>query len=157
MNEKDLLNILKDVDIFKGLDDKSLEKILSISTIDEYSRGYRIFEDQSVGDDLYVLLDGEVLIKIEKLQPDFDVNICKVEKGEIFGELALIDDAPRSATAECNGPAKLLTINGKKLRELMEKDYKIGYYISSNIAKTVCSRIRNTNSKLLAAIKWRLG
>jgi len=156
MNNKDLLNVLKGIDIFKGLDNESLEKILAISKIEDYPGGHRIFEDQSVGDDLYVLLDGEVLIKIENLQPDFDVNICKIDRGQIFGELALIDDAPRSATAECDGQAKLLLINGKKLRELMEKDYKIGYYITNNLAKTVCSRIRNTNSKLLAAIKWHV-
>ncbi len=156
MKETQLLEVLKGVDILSGLDDESLKKILDISQTVEYSSGHRIFEDQSIGDDLYVLLDGEVTIKIENLQPDFDINIFKVEKGQIFGELALIDDAPRSATAECPVPVKLLTIDGNKLRDLMGTDYKIGYYISSNIARIVCTRIRNTNKKLLAAVRWRL-
>ena len=71
----------------------------------EYQPGEIIFEEGMPGDFMYVVLDGEVEIVLQ------NVVINKIMPGEIFGEMALIDNSPRSALARAGVPTKLALVN----------------------------------------------
>jgi CRP-like cAMP-binding protein len=72
-----------------------------------YEAGDTIFEKGEPGDVMYVVIEGQVGITIE------DKVIETLEEGDIFGEMAIIDDSPRSARASALTPCKLVPIDQK--------------------------------------------
>ena len=72
--------------------------------------GTRIFREGEPGDKAYLIIDG--MVEISKRVADSETSvIAALGKGEIIGEMALIDDMPRAATARAMQPTKLLVIN----------------------------------------------
>jgi len=83
----------------------SIEMFKDAKNIKEFQPGDIIFEEGAPGDFMYVVLEGEVEI-IHR-----GVVINRISSGEIFGEMALIDDSPRSAMAQAGLPSKLALVN----------------------------------------------
>ena len=80
-----------------------------------FSAGQVIFEEGQVGADMFVVMDGEVLVSIE------GKPINTLEVGSIFGEMALIDDQPRSATATAVVDSKLLLVDQDQFLKLIQE------------------------------------
>ncbi len=77
-----------------------------------------------------------------------------ISPGEVLGEFAYVDEAPLSATVRAGRPSRLFFISAEALDKLIEGNPRIGYHIMRNIAKTLCSRIRNANLSLRNALIW---
>jgi CRP/FNR family transcriptional regulator len=89
-------------------------------------RVYRLYSDRQVvfcenepGDELFIIKKGRV--KIIKNHNDSEIVLSVLQEGDIFGELAIVSDKPRNATAVSFGPATLLPINKESLLVLMKK------------------------------------
>jgi len=147
---------LKSLDIFEGLSDEEISLILPICRNIKFKEGEKIIEDKSLGDDLFIILEGEVAIELEAITPHFEITIARLSSGELLGEFAMIDSAPRSARAKCITPAECIVISGLKLREILDNDHKIGYIVMSNIAKILSDKIRKTNRRLLNFVRKKL-
>ena len=78
-----------------------------------YTAGQVIFEEGQLGEEMFVLLEGELVITLE------GTPIDRLEAGSIFGEMALVDDQPRSATVAAVVDSKLLVINEARFVELL--------------------------------------
>ncbi len=83
----------------------SLEIFKDARKTKDFQSGEVIFERGAAGDYMYVVLEGEVDIVYQ------DKIINKIQVGEVFGEMALIDDSPRSATARAAQPTKTALVN----------------------------------------------
>jgi serine phosphatase RsbU (regulator of sigma subunit) len=90
-----------------------------------YSAGQVIFEEGQLGEELFVLLEGEVVITIE------GAPIDRLEAGSIFGEMALVDDQPRSATAAAAVDSRLLVVNEARFVELLRDHPDFGVKVMS--------------------------
>lgn len=148
--------ILVGTDVFSGLSDEEIGLILPLCRTESFRRGERIIEENEAGDDLYILIEGEVSIQLEAITPHFDVAISKIPRGQILGELALIDNEPRSARATCVMDCKCIVISGAALRGIFDMNPVLGYKVMTNLAKTISARIRKTNRRLLNVVRTKL-
>ncbi len=102
-----------------------------------YTEGEVIFKEGDEGDHMYVVQSGKV--KITRNTPSGDVTIAVLSTGEIFGEMALFDRLPRSATAAAFNEARILSIDKKKFFQTISRDptlvFKILEYMSQRIRR----------------------
>jgi CRP-like cAMP-binding protein len=144
--------ILEQVDIFADLERKHLAQIDDICQQKSFGQGEVIFEENSVSQEFYIIMDGEVQIQVDPDTIGTGTNayeprtIAVLRRGQSFGEVALVDPGVRSASARAGSDnCKLLVIDRKDFVKLLESDYEIGYVIMRNLAADLALKIRQTN------------
>ena len=142
----DRLLLLKRSPVFSMVSTDDLRMVAQSLEKQEYFSGDHIFEINDQGDHLYILVSGRIGITIDK-DPCSENYIALLEHGDTFGEMNLLDDLPRSATAHVLEDATVLTLEKTRLRGLIQSypDISIGMLRSMSL------RIREVNHKLLSA------
>jgi CRP-like cAMP-binding protein len=100
-----------------------------------YSNGEIIFREGDKGDVMYVIRSGKV--KITKNSPSGDVTMTTLQSGDIFGEMALFDSLPRSASAIAEGDARILSVDKKKLFSTIGKDPTVVFKVINTMSGTI--------------------
>lgn len=88
------VDVLRGVSLFQGVSDRHLRKIAGLGGIRRYVPGAPILRAGSAGDACYIVLDGQAEVLLQPGRPGIPVGV-----GDVLGEMALLDDAPRSADA----------------------------------------------------------
>ncbi len=140
-------DLLKKTDLFKGLTKEELGRITGISIKETYEAGKEIFADGDKGERFYLILEGKVRIS-KKIQGVGEEALAILEKGHYFGEMSLIDDAPRSAFAIANTAVDLLVIDKSDFGKLLEQDKELAYKLLWSFVRTLILRLRETNEKI---------
>ena len=109
----------------------------------DYKDGSTIFEENSVGKEMYIIISGKV--KIIKEKDTVETILATLDEGEFFGEMSLFDNNPRSATVKAIGNVKLLEINQKNFLKKISKDPSLAFRILEKMSQ----RIRMTDEKIL--------
>lgn len=145
--------LLKRSDIFAGLEEAQLDAVCGLAERQRVPEGTVIVEEDQQGKTCYFIVEGRVDIEI---RPPFSgrspQKLATIKRGEMFGELALVDGFLRSATCRASEEVELLAFANEALERLMEEDPRIGYRIMRNVANVLSSRIRSTNTKLRNAL-----
>ncbi len=139
---------LLDIPALKHFEIKNLAKLLRLSKIREYNDGEVIIQEGDRDPWLYFLLKGKVVIKKE----DFDiVRIDK--KGEIFGEMRVIDSLSRSASVYADGKTVCLAVDTSAQEKLSSDEKKLDFLLLLYriFAEYMSIRLRLTNDELVAA------
>src|SRR5262245_15898386 len=102
-----LAEALSKVELFRGLAPQGLERVATIATEESHGLGQILFREGEVGDKLYVVLEGKVRIS-RQIAGMGEEALAVLAKGSAFGEMALIDDVPRSADAIVHERVRLL-------------------------------------------------
>jgi CRP/FNR family transcriptional regulator, cyclic AMP receptor protein len=102
--------------------------------VQEFQTGTTIFTEGTPGDVVYVILDGEVEIKVRNKHLDV------LGPGEIFGEMALIDAQTRSATAVAKSPCRMAVINEKQFLYMVQQTP----LFSLHVMRVLAHRLRRT-------------
>lgn len=151
--DMDKKEILRNVGFFSTLEEKDLLLIADISKEVNYEQGTTIFKEGEKAGSLFIVIDGTV-----KIYKDADFENKKVlasfSKMDVFGELSVFDELPRSATAVSSLNTKCLVINSCDLNKLMSENQEFTVRLLKQVIKTVSSRIRITNEKLQNNIFW---
>ena len=150
------LNYLQETDLFFNLTKTQLELIESICELAEYKNKEYVFRENDKGSDLFLIVQGEINIEINpslvSSNPDEESSpqiIATFRQGQSFGEIALVDNGLRSASARsASRNTKLLKISQKKLLQLSETYPELGYKIMYNLATDLAQKIRNTDMRL---------
>jgi GAF domain-containing protein len=100
-----------------------------------YSDGNIIFREGDAGDIMYVIQSGRV--KINRKTDSGEVTIATLQDGEIFGEMALFDRQPRSATAVASGDARVLSVDKKKLFATINRDPTLVFKILESMSRRI--------------------
>ncbi|MBN1412854.1 MAG: cyclic nucleotide-binding domain-containing protein [Spirochaetales bacterium] len=150
----DLLNALKKSAIFEGLDDKEIGTVAGICTEKSYDNGAVVFGENSTDCGMYILVLGQVDIQMNIGIDSELATVCVIREGEVFGELSLVDRAPRSATAKSAGNSTMFLLEADAFEKLVETHSRIGYIVMKNIAKIVSTRLRETNIKYTESLIW---
>ncbi len=141
------IDILKKVKFFDTLTEDELKEIASLSKLEEYKEGETIFSEGDEGERLFVIISGAV--RISKNIPGMGEEALSILRaGDYFGEMSLIDNAPRSADARTHEDSSLMTLSKKDLEGLMDEKKDIGYKILSKFVETLSKRLRDTNDKI---------
>ena len=149
-------NILKQADIFFELTTTQLELIASLCQERRLNTGDVLFEENTPSDELYIIGQGEVEILVNpSLVGDSTardvgpVTIATLRRGQSFGEVALVDQGLRSATARCaQHNTHLLIIPREKLMVLCDTYPQLGYRLMRNLAADLALKIRNTDMRI---------
>ena len=150
----DLFSVLKNNQIFQGLNDEEVNEIASICHEKDFTNGSTIFEEGSSGTAMYFLLQGQVDIQMSMGSDTELATVHVVKEGDVFGELSLIDKAPRSAFTKAAGDSKTFILEAAKFEDLCKKNHHIGFIVMRNIAQLVSSRLRETNIKYTESLIW---
>jgi CRP/FNR family cyclic AMP-dependent transcriptional regulator len=142
-----MLDLLKKIPLFEDLSEYELEEIDKICVREAHAKDTIIFFEGDPGNRCYVIVKGEV--RISKLIPNIGEEALAVLKpGDYFGEMALIDNFPRSAHAIANTDIEVLAINKTDLDTVLIADRELGYKLLWTFTRTLSKRLRETNEKM---------
>jgi CRP-like cAMP-binding protein len=144
---KSTLEILSQIDLFSGLPTGHLRRVVDIGVEEQYRSSATIFSEGEPGDKFYMVLEGAV--RISRIVPGMgEEALAVLRPGNYFGEMSLIDDAPRSATAMCHEKCRLFVVNRRDLEDLLFVDRDLAYELLWNWVRTLSRRLRATNDKM---------
>ncbi|TNE44812.1 MAG: cyclic nucleotide-binding domain-containing protein [Deltaproteobacteria bacterium] len=143
-------DVLRSVPMFSNLSTQSLTALQSRIQIEDAPEGTLIFSEGQRGDRMYIVNQGAVQItrQIEGVGED-QMAMCR--EGDYFGELSLIDNAPRAANARAVEPSRLLVLRKAQLEELMFEDHAFAREFLWVLVLHLTVRLRENNEKLRAA------
>jgi CRP/FNR family cyclic AMP-dependent transcriptional regulator len=139
--------VLRRCALFESLSAEQVEKVAEIATERHVAEGQPIFREGSTGDEMYVIAAGTVRISKE-IPGAGEEALTLLGPGSYFGEMAAIDDAPRSADAVAHTACGLLAIRREDLDRLMFLDKDLAYAVLWSFVRTLSSRLRETTEKL---------
>jgi CRP-like cAMP-binding protein/HEAT repeat protein len=135
--------VLRKIPIFSHLTLDQIEVVSDIMHEAEYLSGETILREGDRGGDLYVLLEGEVKVVRSAGSPR-ETHLATLSAVSYFGEMSVLDDAPRSATVTVTQDARLLVLEGERLKELVLEMPEIAL----EIFPVLIARIRATGERL---------
>lgn len=145
--EPDILAALKQVPLFEDLSRSELKKILRILHERTYQPGEVIFREGDPGAGMFIIRKGKVNIVIRR--PDGSEQLlAPLTDRQFFGEMALLESAPRSASCVAAEKASLLGFFEPDLESLIERDARLGSKVVWNLARLMATRLRNMNDRL---------
>ena len=144
---------LMSIQALKHFETRNLGKLLRLSKIRQYEDGEQIIQEGDMDPWLYFLLSG----KIRVVKEGVDIGTLN-KKGEIFGEMRIIDDRSRSASVYAVGPTICLAVDtsaGSRLATSDEKDERLDFLLLLYriFAEYITARLRLTNEELVRAKK----
>ena len=144
---KSTLEILAQIDLFSGLPQGHLRRVVDIGLEEQYRGSATIFSENEPGDKFYLIVEGAV--RISRIVPGMgEEALAVLRPGAYFGEMSLIDEAPRSATAICHEKCRLFVVNRRDLEDLLFVDRDLAYELLWNWVRTLSRRLRATNDKM---------
>ena len=139
-----IIQVLENVPIFEHLTAKELSEVVRLTHERTYKKDEHVFKKLAPAEGMYVILDGGVLIT----DSDSETIFATLESGDFFGELALLDEEPRSASAISTMPSRLIGFFRTDLLTLMKKSPELGNKILLNLSRILGERLRRTNQEL---------
>jgi len=136
---------LRNVSLFATLNEKDMEVISKIIFINTYAKGEVVFQEGEKGDSLYIILKGQVKVCLYD-EDGREYILAAIGKDGFFGELALIDELPRSANAITLENSELLIIRRHDFTRLLMENPMI----TIAILKVLSRRLRETDER----IRW---
>ncbi|MFO0677502.1 MAG: cyclic nucleotide-binding domain-containing protein [Polyangiaceae bacterium] len=138
---------LAKVSFFDGLTKPALSLIAAVAGEESHGLGTRIFQFGDPGDKLFVILEGKVRISRE-IAGMGEEALAVLGPGQVFGEMALLDESPRSADARVHERCRLLVIGKDAFDDLLFLHKDLAYEVLWNCVRILSSRLRETNEKL---------
>jgi CRP-like cAMP-binding protein len=142
LERTEALSALRGVPLFAGLTPQQLRRVAEVGRLKLFRAGAAIVRLGEPGDTFYVILDGHALVVREAGRP------LKLHAGDFFGELALIENAPRSADVIATDDVTALAIGHTAFKKLLRSEAAFTHAI----LKTVIGRLRNDQR----APRWEL-
>lgn len=159
-----IVNYLKQSDIFYQFTPTQLEMVANLCQEVVFQAGEIIFKENSSSKELYIIAQGEVeiLINPSTVSPNSDKKkradsvIAVLRRGQSFGEVALVDEGLRSASAcAVQKETRLLVISRDKLIMLCDTYPQLGYRLMYNLAADLAMKIRNTDLRIREKLLYR--
>lgn len=135
---------MKRAELFHGLEEAHLAQLAAISQQKTYTTGDTVFDQDDPGDGLYIVGMGQVSVIPRGSDGDSGEPTVYLGEGQVFGEMALIDRATRSAAIVAEGDdTRLYYIPTAEFTSLCEENTAIGYIMMRNIAQDLSFKIRH--------------
>jgi CRP/FNR family cyclic AMP-dependent transcriptional regulator len=143
----DTIALLKNVAIFKALDDSEIAEIAEICREEKFVSGEYIFREGEHGNRLYLIGDGEVRISRD-VPGSGEEALAILKPGALFGEMAVFDRSERSTHAISHGGTTVLTIARPDFEMALDFNREIAYKVLWAVTRVLSGRLRNTNDSL---------
>ncbi|MGE5363791.1 MAG: aspartate ammonia-lyase [Bacteroidota bacterium] len=139
---------LKEIELFKDLNDEERSIIASSVEVKSYKANTLVFTENNPRKSLFIIFDGEVEL-FKKTPFGEEKRLSLFSKYDFLGEGALMDDSPHSTSARALLNSTLLTISRSKFLELFKDHAEAAVKILSRVAKVISRRMRQTNSRIV--------
>lgn len=137
------LNVFKKNYLVAGLADDDVKRVAELAELKVVKGGDQIVKLGSKDPDLYIILDGVAMVYREG-----GVILGERGPGSVIGEVALVDDQPRSAYVLAKGNLAYARLDGVTLRRFMFQNQKIGFIMLSNLARVLSMRLREASATI---------
>lgn len=134
----DRREVLKNVALFQGMSDRELDMLLALTTTKKLKKRAYLFRRGEPGNALFAVLEGRLKATGEG-RDGKEMVFSVMDPGEVIGEIALMDQEPRSATVQAVEDVTLLTLHRRDLIPFLERNPKAAIKLAAVLAK----RIRN--------------
>jgi CRP-like cAMP-binding protein len=128
----DWVPVLADVPLFRNLSRRHLKRVASLARMRRYGPGTSIVRAGDAGSAFFVLLDGTARVVTSK------GRVRRLGSGDFFGEMALLDDSPRSANVVADGEVLTMTISRSAFGKLLRSEPTL----SHELLRTLAARLR---------------
>jgi CRP/FNR family cyclic AMP-dependent transcriptional regulator len=154
-DENNVLNFLKSSFLFKDLNHSEMDFLAHIVHVRHYEPGEKVFSQGDPGVGMYLIFNGsiDIIMHDPSLEPQSneqqEIFITRLEKGDFFGELSLIEDPSlRSATALATNKSTLIGFFKPDLLQVIQRNPSTGNKISMRLAEVLGKRLRETTEKV---------
>ena len=151
----DLQNILQTVPIFSNLGDKTLLALAEHATTKTYPKNAIVIAEGDIGDALYIIASGKVRISLND-EAGKEVCLGTESTGQYFGELALLDTAPRSASVVTEVVSVFVVISRNEFYQWLEEHPKAGLMIMKELVHKIRDLTENVKILALCDVYGRL-
>jgi CRP/FNR family transcriptional regulator, cyclic AMP receptor protein len=127
---------LKSTPLFKDVASEDLAPLARVAGVETFPPGARIFAEGEVGDSLFVVISGGVLVSVG------GKPIASLGPGEAFGEMSVLDASPRSATVTAESETVALSIGSEEFYEILHEQVEI----AEGVIRTLTRRLRDANA-----------
>ena len=141
------IELLKNVHIFKDLDDAEIAEIADVCREEKFVSGEYIFREGESGNRLYLICEGEVRISRD-VPGSGEEALAILKLGALFGEMAVFDRSERSTHAISNGGTTVLTITRPDFEMLLDFNREMAYKVLWSVTRLLSGRLRQTNDSL---------
>jgi len=149
------MHLLEMAGIINEMTSTEAETLASIAVERAYAKGSAILREDSKSRDLFIICTGRVSIRLSlPTETGKEEIIYTMRDGQIFGELALVDGSPRSATVKAEEEVVTCVYEYDRLVKLLDEHPRIGYLLMKNIASIISQRVRNTNMLWRNSLIW---
>ncbi|MCB1784810.1 MAG: cyclic nucleotide-binding domain-containing protein [Chromatiaceae bacterium] len=142
------VRLLQQMAIFGGLSESVITHLLDGAEVREVPAGSCIFSEGDIDNSIYVIEHGTV--SVFRHWEGRDYLLRKLGAGDCFGEMALMDCKPRSASVYADEPCGLIRIASAQLGELYAVDVEQYVLIHMNLGREVCRRLSEADKRLFA-------
>lgn len=159
--KEEIIKLIKDIDLFKGMKDRELKKIYTEFHSREYKKNEYVFKEGSPCGALFIVRSGEISIQRTKTITDksnrFNMKhytevYAKITEGGMFGEMAFLnEDTLRTTDAVCTEPAKTILLFPDSLSNFFKKEPAICQKFLKNVISIQGKSLKDTNHELLEA------
>lgn len=126
--------------LFKGANPETLEWLLSVAVKHEYPSNRVVLMEDAWGNAVYFVVSGWVKVR-RRLSPDNSVALAILGRGDFFGEMAILDESPRSNDVVALSPVRLISISAQRFIQTLFKDPQLHHRMLQLMVK----RLRQTN------------
>ena len=144
-----LIAALKGSIILQNLSARELRRFAKICEPRDYDAGERLVEQDAVGSDLHILLEGSLDISVRGKGGE-DVRVSEVRKGDVFGEASIFMDLPRTASAIARGSCLVVAVARDRLFAYCERNPRAGLKIFGFVIYSLLRRLGSTSRELAA-------
>ncbi len=147
MSPQEKLKLLKSVRLFKKIPETELQALGEFLKAQSFEDGAEVFAEGSQGESLYFVTKGQVRIS-KKMAKGQTKDLAVLPTGACFGEMALIDDIPRSAAVNAVGETTLLELARSGMNEWLRAHPQLAVDFFSELIKVQSQRLRRTSNEL---------
>jgi len=142
-NAKMLLPILKEIPLFKDLDEELHLDIIGHIVLMYYPADNQIFKEGDEGNALYIVKKGTISISRKNKETEREEMLAVINPNGFFGEMALISEVPRNATAKTLEDCEVFVLNKEDFKTLMKTNVTLAEQISAAIVARLNSDDKN--------------
>lgn len=136
------VDVLRQIPLFAHLTYKELMTLLDVVDERDYAEGQVMIQEGAVEGEFFVLLKGQAQVTQNRQL------LAELGSGALFGEMCLLDDAPRSATIVAQGDCRVMVIRRDDLYPLLQREPQLAVKLLWSFCQVMISRLRDTNAEL---------
>lgn len=132
--------VLKEIDLFKGTDYATMEKITDTCNEQIFNQGTVIFNSGDPARYLYILEEGSIKLVIEK-EASFSFRLA--DQGSVFGWSSMAEHGFYTSSAVCEKDSKVISLDNRELDKIFKKQPEIGYTVMRRLMDVLSDRLLN--------------